>query len=324
MLLSFRKVLVILLLSTLVVSCGPPGTPITPTNTLSPADELAAINMTASAIALTHTPVTPTLTYTTTPAFTETATLTSTPTLPCNLIDTIVIDPTIKDWEKLKPGKPFSKTWTLTNAGSCTWTSDYKLTLVRHSGESMSVATTWPLPEVTNPPNVSVPPGGKINISVQLTAPTKLGFHESYFKLISDTGELFGPPKTGNFWVRINVVPLETSTPHLKPDLVITNLDKLIIALPNEPIKITLIADVKNQGTANSGSSYIKWEMNSFQMPICEQGVPPLAVNEQTTINCPGEIEPGDFNVRAEIDHTKIIDEINEDNNNREITISVP
>src|ERR1044072_9305710 len=50
-----------------------------------------------------------------------------------------VTDVTVQDGTAFAPGAAFTKTWRLKNAGTCAWTTAYKL--VYYSGEQMSAPT---------------------------------------------------------------------------------------------------------------------------------------------------------------------------------------
>ncbi len=71
-------------------------------------------------------------------------------------------DLTIPDHTVMKPGQSFTKTWLVENNGTCAWPSGSKFELV--GGVAMGTRNINLLP--------SVAPGGRIPISVSLTAPT--------------------------------------------------------------------------------------------------------------------------------------------------------
>jgi hypothetical protein len=116
------------------------------------------------------------------------------------------IDVTVPDGTRLNPGSPFSKTWRLVNAGSCTWTRDYAI--VWFSGQQLGVLGEQSLPE-------EVGPGRSIDLTVDMVAPEAPGMYQSNWKLKNSRGELFGLGPNGNspFWVQVEVVMQSTSTP---------------------------------------------------------------------------------------------------------------
>jgi hypothetical protein len=109
-----------------------------------------------------------------------------------------VADLTIPDGTTLSPGATFTKTWRLMNAGSCTWTTSYRLVLV--GGDSLGAPAYVRLP-------VSVAPGQMVDLSVNLIAPKAIGHYRGLWKLSNSAGVKFGIGSSGNdpFWVDINV-----------------------------------------------------------------------------------------------------------------------
>jgi hypothetical protein len=93
-----------------------------------------------------------------------------------------VSDVTIPDNSVVSAGKTFTKTWSLLNNGTCTWSTGYKL--VYDSGDQMGGATS----AVT----VAVPAGAVGNVSVSLTAPTTNGTYTGTWRLQNPSGQSFG------------------------------------------------------------------------------------------------------------------------------------
>jgi hypothetical protein len=98
----------------------------------------------------------------------------------------------------MSPGQTFTKTWRLVNTGTCAWSTDYSIAVF--SGEPMGASTGKQLPS-------SVAPGGSIDISVDLAAPTAAGTYQGNWKLRNAAGQWFGIGPNGNspFWVKIIV-----------------------------------------------------------------------------------------------------------------------
>ena len=91
---------------------------------------------------------------------------------------------TIPDGTLFSPGTTFTKTWTLLNNGSCTWSSSYRLIFT--SGDAMGApagGTTLPS---------SVAPGGTITVSVTLTVPSDVRSYQGNFNLQNASGARFG------------------------------------------------------------------------------------------------------------------------------------
>jgi len=172
---------------------------------------------------------TPTLTFTLEPATpTETPTATSSPTeTPSPTTNSgsvvgpgggaaacdeaaFVADVTIPDGTEIYPGTLFTKTWKLSNAGTCAWTTDYQV--VFSSGNAMGAAATYKLA-------ATVAPGQTVDISIEMTAPAENGEYTGNWVLKNAAGQAFGIGKTvGPFYVQIKVAstlatPTVTGTP---------------------------------------------------------------------------------------------------------------
>jgi Ig-like domain from next to BRCA1 gene len=140
----------------------------------------------------------PTPTLTQVPTVAPTQTLAPAPvSVPCNLAS-FVGDVTIPDGSVLNPGQTFAKTWRLQNMGACSWTTSYAL--VFSNGDLMSGPTVVQLPGNVNP-------GGTIDLSVSLVAPTSSGTYQGNWMLRDPNGNLFGIGSSGSqpFWVKIVV-----------------------------------------------------------------------------------------------------------------------
>jgi hypothetical protein len=105
---------------------------------------------------------------------------------------------TIPDDSVVPAGKPFTKTWQLKNAGTCTWTNSYSLVFV--GGDLMQGAVVVPL-------RGEVMPGNSTEVSVDLIAPVKPGTYRGDWQLGNTKGEVFGlgAGLDGSFWVKIRV-----------------------------------------------------------------------------------------------------------------------
>jgi hypothetical protein len=201
---SIKILCLVALFSLLLASCNMPGQS-TPTSQVDLLNTAAAqtIQVQQTAIAQTNAAVVqPTATLTPEPSNTETAAPTdkptSTPTAQTECNQIAFIEETIPDGTTFVPGQTFTKTWTVRNAGSCTWNRDYDLVFV--SGDAMSAPASQQLT------NGSVAPGQSVEISIDLKAPNSAGSHKGNFKLRDASGVLFGVgTKDGPFWVEIMV-----------------------------------------------------------------------------------------------------------------------
>lgn len=109
-----------------------------------------------------------------------------------------VRDVTIADGTTMDAGDDFTKTWRLSNVGTCSWTPSYALVFV--SGNRMHGPVASGIPGTVNP-------GESIDVSVALSAPEEGGEYQGYWKLRNPAGTLFGigAGAQGAFWVKVRV-----------------------------------------------------------------------------------------------------------------------
>jgi hypothetical protein len=81
------------------------------------------------------------------------------------------------------PGIHFTKTWQVTNSGTCEWTMEYAL--VHTGGDAMGASTAHPLPEV-------VAPGETIDLALPMIVPATDGMITSEWMLRNSAGQTFG------------------------------------------------------------------------------------------------------------------------------------
>ncbi|MDD2921457.1 MAG: NBR1-Ig-like domain-containing protein [Anaerolineales bacterium] len=131
-----------------------------------------------------------------TPIPLETTAPTSAVTIPANCKDSAVLlrDVTIEDETKLKAGEKFTKTWEFQNNGTCPWVG-YAVKFA--AGDQMGAPLSAPIATTLS--------GEKIQISVELVAPSADGTYTGYFTLNNTDGKdvPIGIEKT--FWVKIIV-----------------------------------------------------------------------------------------------------------------------
>lgn len=94
----------------------------------------------------------------------------------------LISDDTIPSGTVLSPGEKFTKTWTIKNTGTCTWTGSFKITYV---GSDLLGSDTTKIRQ-------NVGPGYNGQISLDMTAPSTAGTYSSAWQLASDEGKLFG------------------------------------------------------------------------------------------------------------------------------------
>jgi hypothetical protein len=123
-----------------------------------------------------------------------------------------VADVTVPDGTGATPGAVFEKTWRIKNSGTTTWSPAYALVWV--DGEKMNSPESIAIPK-------EVRPGETVDISVKLTAPTKAGTFQTFFRLRNANGQFFKLDGSGDLWVKIIVGLGATNTPNsqtLTPD----------------------------------------------------------------------------------------------------------
>lgn len=116
-----------------------------------------------------------------------------------------VADVTVSDNTRIQAGQPFTKTWQMLNAGTCSWNSDY--TLVFIGGNRMSSPATVPLAETA--------PNATLNLSVDLKAPASDGVFTGLYEIHNPQGKAIPIGLTKSMWVKImvgNVIVVEEAT----------------------------------------------------------------------------------------------------------------
>lgn len=104
--------------------------------------------------------------------------------LPTNCLIAGLVSETIPDGTVIARGASFTKTWSIRNGGTCTWTTSYKM--VFESGELLGAASE----SVALTQNVS--PGMMTSVSIKMTAPSVDGTYIGYWNLLTDAGVLVG------------------------------------------------------------------------------------------------------------------------------------
>lgn len=93
-----------------------------------------------------------------------------------------VSDVTIPDNTVMTPGQTFTKTWSIKNAGTCKWTTSYKLVFL--SGSAMGGTST----ALT----AAVEAGHADNVSISMVAPITKGTYTGYWIMQNAAGQTFG------------------------------------------------------------------------------------------------------------------------------------
>jgi hypothetical protein len=198
---AMKKILTTLIAVLLTAGCNLPSN--TPTQSPDVAYTAAAQTVEAALTQMAPPPTalpSPTAVVPPTPIPIPTNTTVPSPTavpIPCNRA-AFVTDVSFPDGTPVSAGSTFTKTWRLTNAGTCTWTSGYQL--VFHQGDAMGVPTGYAQSLTSG----TVAPGATVDISVNLVAPTTPGSYKGYWRLREPGGQYFGLGNAnGDFWVAI-------------------------------------------------------------------------------------------------------------------------
>ncbi len=117
----------------------------------------------------------------------------------CNAVY-FVSDDTIPDNTVIAPGAEFVKKWTVKNNGSCTWTTLYTGSMFDNAPGDPAITGDGTYVLKNN-----VPPGGLLQIVVNLKAPKEEGTYVQTWKLQNAEGEFFGDLSNGGFYVKIKV-----------------------------------------------------------------------------------------------------------------------
>lgn len=133
---------------------------------------------------------------------TATPEATSTPSIPrptndpgCTNRAAFITDVTIPDNSVIDAGTKFTKTWRVSNTGTCVWAWDYMLTY--YSENRMDAPEVVPL-DITYP-------GQTIDISVELTAPGSPGTYRGNFVIKNPKGLIMQVDQDSRLWLIIKV-----------------------------------------------------------------------------------------------------------------------
>jgi uncharacterized protein YkwD len=125
-------------------------------------------------------------------------------TAPPNCTDGAVLlrDVTILDNTQVRAGEKFTKTWEFQNTGTCPWV-DYKLVFA--AGDQMDAPLSAPISTTLS--------NEKVQVSVELTAPTANGTYSGFFTLHNSKDKIIPIGIEQTFWVKVIVgVPSVAAT----------------------------------------------------------------------------------------------------------------
>lgn len=124
----------------------------------------------------------------------------------CTNSAAFVADVTIPDNSVINAGEIFTKTWRVSNTGTCIWASDY--TLSYYSDNRMGAPDSVPL-DITYP-------GETLDISMELTAPGTPGTYRGNFVIKNPEGLIMSVDEDSRLWLIIKVentaAPTATAT----------------------------------------------------------------------------------------------------------------
>lgn len=176
------------LVALLVSACGLSEADVQSTVTAAQGYAVSTVHAQYTEIALLTPSATNTLPPTSTPAVTATLGVTATTaagggtTSGCDAM-TFVADVTVSDGEEIAAGTAFTKTWQVSNSGTCDWTTAYQL--LYSSGDQMGGPSSTLL-------TAAVTVGSTGDVSVGLVAPATSGSYTGYWALANAAGQAFG------------------------------------------------------------------------------------------------------------------------------------
>jgi uncharacterized protein YkwD len=180
----YKKLISVLFIATLLASC---------ISVSVESEETASPDFVTATLVPTREGFVP-ATLTPAPQATQALTLASPAPAGCTNSAVLLRDVTIPDNTQVDPGEKFTKTWEFQNNGSCPWV-DYTLGFA--AGDQMDAPLSAPIQTTL--------PGGKVNVSVELTAPSSDGTYTGYFTLNDASGKNMPIGIESTFWVKIIV-----------------------------------------------------------------------------------------------------------------------
>jgi uncharacterized protein YkwD len=167
----------------------------------------------------------------------------------CTNAAILLHDVTIPDNTQVKAGETFTKTWEFQNTGTCPW-MDY--TIQFSSGELMNAPLSAPIMDTT--------PNGKVQVSLELSAPSTDGIYTAAFTLNNPVGNVIPVGDEKSFWVKVVV---------------------------GNPVIIQTLAMPSVGGNPNCAYSenagYVSELISLINQARAEAGLPALNVNAQLT-----------------------------------------
>lgn len=118
------------------------------------------------------------------------------------------VSETYTDGTSVTAGASFTKTWTIRNSGTTTWTTSWCLRYVSDTVSSGYLSTS----QSNRCLSSSVAPGGSYTFSVGMTAPSSAGSYSEYWKLTNAAGTTVNVGGSSTVWATISVPSTDGAT----------------------------------------------------------------------------------------------------------------
>jgi uncharacterized protein YkwD len=199
----------------LIVFLSACGTPAASTNAAPPPSTVPTTGPTTAAPPPTAAPTSAAPQSPTSTAAPTSAPTAAAPGESCTDKASFVSDVTVPDYSHFDPRETFTKTWRVKNAGTCTWTPEYKAEYSH--GDALATGGTAAIPLT------ATAPGAMVEISVDMAAPGGDGKYETFYQLVNAKGDPIPVDDGASIWVLITVGKLVAAAPTTAPTPVPSN-----------------------------------------------------------------------------------------------------
>jgi len=152
------------------------------------------------------------------------------------------VSETIPDNTVFEPGEKFDKTWTIRNAGTCDWTTDYTFEFTQ--GTRMGGVSSMNIPSV-------IEPNETITFKLNLTAPDDPGTYTGRWQIFAGDGEELG-------WYTV-VIQVGGEEKPPAPDFAVTSVKLVNVITPVDitcPYGIEVVLSITANGPGDVRYSY--------------------------------------------------------------------
>ncbi|MEN8240794.1 MAG: NBR1-Ig-like domain-containing protein [Chloroflexota bacterium] len=139
----------------------------------------------------------------------------------CSNRASLVGSPSIPAGSQFGPGEDFVARWEIKNTGTCEWNSDYSVVLT--AGDQLGASNPTPL-------SGTVAAGSSYFVTLPMTAPATEDSYVSLWKLLSDSGEIFGMDGQANNPLRVVIEVVQPTAAGNPPG---ANLTAMPLGTPN-------------------------------------------------------------------------------------------